>query len=169
MMESRFEPSGTVPAGVLFINPLEAVMIRLSSSFSRKTQGDEPYSSIQYHSSVEAELPSGMSEQELRSRIRAQFQLVERAVDEELAIRTGQAAPGREERPDGRQQRQESSAQSVPASNRQISYILSLGKAQNKPLAELNTEVGRLYGVESVYRLSRPDASRFVDVLKKAA
>jgi hypothetical protein len=68
----------------------------------------------------------------------------------------GKASPRRIEAPGGK------------ASNKQIKYILDLGKAREKRLADLNAEAERLYGVESIYELTKPDASRFVDVLKAA-
>lgn len=40
---------------------------------------------------------------------------------------------------------------------------------QKDGLADLNTEAGRLYGVDSIYELTKKDASRFVDELKEAA
>ena len=57
----------------------------------------------------------------------------------------------------------------MKASNKQIKYILDLGKAREKRLADLNSEAGRLYGVDSIYDLTKKDASRFVDELKEAA
>ncbi|MDF7827159.1 hypothetical protein P4B35_24260, partial [Pontiellaceae bacterium B12227] len=57
----------------------------------------------------------------------------------------------------------------IPASNKQIQYLLSLGKSRDMTLAALNAEASKLYQVDSIYNLSKPDASKFVDVLKQAA
>lgn len=140
-------------------------MLRLSSSFSRKIPGEEPYSSVQYHSSVEVELPAGMTEQQLRSKIRDTFELVERAVEDEIAGRTGQTPSRREERPQGRQQRQRQPE--GKASNKQVSYLLDLAKSRAIPLTELNADVLERFGVDSCYSLSRADCSFMIDHLQR--
>ncbi|VGO11841.1 hypothetical protein PDESU_00388 [Pontiella desulfatans] len=138
-------------------------MIKLNASYSKKVPADQEYSSRSFLACVEVELPTGATAQELQQKIHETFRLVEQSVEDEIAGKTANGSGKPQQRSQGKP------GDPGPASNKQISYILSLGKARNKPLAELNIEVGRLYGVESVYQLTKPDASRFVDVLKQAA
>jgi len=127
----------------------------------------EKYSSESYLACVEVELPTGATPQELQQQIHDTFALVKQSVEAEIQ---GQAA-----RPQGQARREQPgrpqgpSQPYIPASNKQVKYILDLGKAKDMTLAALNAEAGRLYGVDSIYNLSKPDASKLVDHLRQAA
>ena len=137
-------------------------MIKLNASYSKKVPAREKYSSQSYLACVEVELPTGADQQELQAKIHETFDLVRRSVEDEIA----QAASGSGR---GEKSPQRGSEQPVKASNKQIKYILDLGKAREKALQDLNHEASSLFGVETIYDLSKKDASRFVDVLKEAA
>jgi hypothetical protein len=137
--------------------------LKLSASFCKKVPAEVDFSSKSYLASVEVELPTNLSGDELNAEIHKQYAQLERAVDEQIA---GQTTTGTT-KPQQRSQAQ--SGEPVKASNKQIKYILDLGKAHEKRLADLNAEAGRLYGVESIYDLNKKDASKFVDELKQAA
>ena len=138
-------------------------MIKLNAAFSKKVPAEQEYSSKSFHASVEVELPSNANEQELRQKIHDTFELVKTSVEEEINAQSTTQSSGNPQRP------QERTEAPVKASNKQIKYILDLGKARAKVLSELNVEAGRLYGVDSIYNLTKKDASRYVDVLKQAA
>jgi hypothetical protein len=137
-------------------------MIKLNASYSKKVPAEQEYSSKSFLACIEVELPTGVTARELQAKIHDTFELVKRSVEAEIAGKApvrpsrSKASPRRIEAPEGK------------ASNKQIKYILDLGKAREKRLADLNAEAERLYGVESIYELTKPDASRFVDVLKAA-
>ena len=138
-------------------------MIKLNASYSKKVPAEQDYSSKSFLACIEVELPANATTQELRTQIHDTFELVKQAVEAEIA---GQATAGS----DRKQQRSQGHAEApAKASNKQIKFILDLGKAREKTLPDLNAEAARLYGVETIYDLSRPDASQFVDVLKQAA
>lgn len=138
-------------------------MIKLNASYSKKVPAEQEYSSKSFMACVEVELPAGADPAELKSRIHETFSLVRASVEEEIA---GTAANGRER---AKRRSPDRSGPRIPASNKQVRYILDLGKARDMTLAALNDEAKHLYGVESIYNLSKPDASRFVDHLKQAA
>ena len=138
-------------------------MIKLNASYSKKVPADQEYSSKSFLACVEVELPTGASAKELQQKIHDTFELVKTSVEAEV---TGTAVPSSSQPQSRSQGRTETP---VKASNKQIKYLLDLGKAREKRLADLNTEAGRLYGVESIYELTKKDASRYVDVLKEAA
>ena len=138
-------------------------MIKLNASFSKKVPAEQEYSSKSFLASVEVELAANASEQELRQKIHDTFELVKQSVEDEINAQATIRSSGNQQRP------QERTEAPVKASNKQIKYILDLGKAREKPLSDLNVEANRLYGVDSIYNLSKRDASQYVDLLKQAA
>jgi hypothetical protein len=145
-------------------------MIKLNASYSKKVPADQDYSSKSYLACVEVELPTGATPQELQQKIHETFKLVEESVEAEINGQTthNQGQHNRDQHRGSQGSSQEQKPY-IPASNKQVKYILDLGKAKSMLLADLNAEAGRLYGVDSIYNLSKPDASRFVDHLKQAA
>ena len=137
-------------------------MIKLNASYSKKVPAELEYSSKSFLACIEVELPTGVTAKELQAKIHDTFELVKQSVEAEIEGKAigsppkGNPSPRRIEAPEGK------------ASNKQLKYTLDLGKAREKRLADLNAEAERLYGVESIYELSRPDASRFLDMLKAA-
>ena len=138
-------------------------MIKLNASYSKKVPAEQEYSSKSFLACIEVELPTGVTAKELQAKIHDTFELVKQSVEAEIAGKTVNAPPN--ENPSPRRLE----APQGKASNKQLKYILDLGKAKEKRLADLNAEVARLYGVDSIYELSKRDASRFVDTLKEAA
>ena len=138
-------------------------MIKLNASYSKKVPADQDYSSKSFLACIEVELPTGATAKELKAKIHDTFELVKQSVEAEIeGNTTASASPAKHPS-------QPASGDPVKASNKQIKYILDLGKAREKRLADLNTEACRLYGVDSIYELTKKDASRFVDELKEAA
>lgn len=138
-------------------------MIKLNASYSKKVPAEQEYSSKSFLACIEVELNANATAQELQGKIHDTFELVKQAVEAEIA---GPAAAGASAA--GKPAKQAAGGP-VKASNKQIKYILDLGKARDRMLADLNAEAGRLYGVETIYELTKPDASRFVDHLRQAA
>jgi hypothetical protein len=139
-------------------------MLKLNSSYSKKVpvEGQE-FSSQSYHASVEVELADHLKPEDLQRRIHETFDLVKASVEAELngkAVKTEQipAKAEKQENVEGR------------ATNKQVSYILSLAAKQGMNLAQVNQVVSADFeNKKSVYELSRRDASKFLDNLKKAA
>ncbi len=138
-------------------------MIKLNAAYSKKVPAEQEYSSKSFHASVEVELPANASTEELRQSIHDTFDLVKQSVEDEINAQVTTHSSGSQQRP---QERMEAPSK---ASNKQIKYILDLGKAREKPLSDLNVEASRLYGVDSIYNLTKRDASQYVDLLKQAA
>ena len=59
-------------------------MLKLNASYSKKVPADGEYTSQSYHASVEVELPAGLSQIELQSRIHETFEMVRNSVEAEL-------------------------------------------------------------------------------------
>jgi len=137
--------------------------LKLNASFCKKVPAEVEFSSKSYLASLELELPTNLSGDELIVEIHKTYAQLERAVEEQINGKTTTRSNERKPRS------KPTSGDPVKASNKQIKYILDLGKAREKRLADLNTEAARLYGVDSIYELTKKDASRFVDELKEAA
>lgn len=112
-------------------------MIKLNASYSKKVPADQEYSSKSFLACIEVELPTGATAKELQAKIHDTFELVKASVEAEI---TGQETPGSSQPKPRSQERSEAP---VKASNKQIKYLLDLGKAREKRLADLNVEAGR--------------------------
>ena len=52
---------------------LEVIMLKLNASYSKKVPAEGEYSSQSYHASIEVELPDGLSQDQLNSKIHETF------------------------------------------------------------------------------------------------
>ena len=141
-------------------------MIKLNASYSKKVPAEQDYSSKSFMACIEVELPTGVTAKELQAKIHDTFELVKQSVEAEIEGKVTTAATQANPSPQGRSSTKSTSSK---ASNKQIKFILDLGKAKEKRLADLNQDAATLFQVESIYELSKKDASLFVDHLKKAA
>ena len=142
-------------------------MIKLNASYSKKVPAELDYSSKSFMACVEVELPTGATASELQAKIHDTFELVKASVEDEIEGRSGQRSSSRERCPQQCSQGRGAGGD-ARATNKQVQYILSLGKERRLGLPELNRQVAELYGSANVYDLSKRDASAFVDVLKTA-
>jgi len=139
-------------------------MLKLNASYSKKVPTEEKFSSQSFLASIEVELPHGLTTSELQSKIHDTFDLVKQSVENEITARTTQALPAKQQRQSSRPE-----ASQETATNKQIGFILKLGKERQKGLPELNEMAGQLFQAESIYQLTKSDASKLVDQLKMAA
>ncbi|VGO13395.1 hypothetical protein PDESU_01952 [Pontiella desulfatans] len=137
-------------------------MITLNSSYKKTVpiEGHE-YSSQSYLASVSTELPAGLTESELKEKIANTFRLVRDSVESELAKGS---TPGALPEP-----QQHSAQMDSKASNKQVGYLLDLAKARNITLMQLNADVKKQYGVDSIFDLDRKTCSRLIDEYQRAA
>ncbi len=142
-------------------------MLKLNASYSKKVPADEKFSSQSFLASIEVELPNGMTTTQLEDKIHDTFDLVKQSVENEIAARTTKDVPAKPQRS---QRRPEAfAATATTATNKQIGFILKLGKEQQKGLPELNAMAAAQFKAESIYQLTKRDASAMVDQLKQAA
>ena len=140
-------------------------MLKLNASYSKKVPTSEQFSSQSYHCSVEVELSDAATPEQLQAKIAQTFALVRDAVEAEL-----HGKPATKPEPAPQAAKPESTKpDAAKASNKQVSYLLSLARTQGLTLSALNARVKDKYGAETVYDLTRRDASKFVDELKAAA
>lgn len=142
-------------------------MLKLNASYSKKVPTNEKFSSQSFLASIEVELPHGLTTKELEDKIHDTFDLVKASVENEIAVRTTKGVPARQQRPQGRPEAPATTT--TTATNKQIQFLLKLGKERQKGLPELNEMAHSLFKAESIYQLTKGDASKLVDQLKLAA
>lgn len=145
----------------------EQSMLKVCTSYSKKVPTDQQYSSQQFHASVEVELSDALSPEQLQERIHQTFAVVKSTVENEI---NGTGAPSNAASPtngngNGHGKGKENGA--GKASNAQIQFLTSLATEQGIRLSALNEYCQDTHHVESIYELTKKDASALVDLLKR--
>lgn len=138
-------------------------MLKAILSYSKKIPiPNQAFSSQSYHLSLETEISEGLGQDKIQQKIHDTFELVKTSVEQELQAGRGQKEPV--ENKAGGEHKEFSPGK---ATNRQLKYLTDLARERNITLNQLNEQVKELYGVESIYALSKGDASKLVDSLRK--
>ena len=61
-------------------------MLKLNAAYSKKVPADGEYTSQSYHCSIEAELPDGLTPEQLNERVHNVFEFVRASVETELQV-----------------------------------------------------------------------------------
>ena len=105
-------------------------MLKLNASYSKKVPAEGEYSSQSYHASIEVELPDGLTSDQLNGKIHETFAMVRDSVEAELhgnsPAKRGESPAQEPANPAPQGNRSAGSDNAVPASPKQISYLLSL-------------------------------------------
>ena len=110
-------------------------MLKLNASYSKKVPAEGEYSSQSYHASIEVELPDGLNQSQLQTRIHETFALVKESIEAELhgnvPSQQGCSTP----------KTAHNQAVPQPVRNRSSSCSISQGtKASRLPKSRLNME-----------------------------
>lgn len=136
-------------------------MLKLNSSYSKKVPVEgRDFSSQSYHASVEMELSDALEPRQIQERIHETFKIVKEAVETELNGKSQSAhktESPREHNGNGSSER---------ASNKQVKYLTDLARVRDISVSELNSQAKKIYGADSIYDLTKKDASKLVDSLK---
>ena len=141
-------------------------MIKLSTAFMKKVpvRGQE-FSSQSFHASIELELSDSLTPEQIGEKIHRAGEFLRNAVDKELegaapadSGKGATAFAGSGQQPQGERK----------ASNKQIKFITDLSAERKLTLQDLNTDIHRRFGVESVYDLSAKQASALLDEMNGA-
>jgi hypothetical protein len=137
-------------------------MLKLNASFSKKVPvTGQDFSSQSYHASVEVELSDVLEPQQIQSKIHDTFAIVKEAVEAELNGKS-QPVTRTEFTPE-----RNGNGSGEKASNKQIKYLTDLARDRDISISELNKQARELYHADSIYGLTKKDASRLVDDLKR--
>jgi len=140
-------------------------MLKVCTSYSKKVPTDQQYSSQQFHASVEVELSDALSPEQLQERIHQTFTVVRNTVESEING-NGAATPAPASRITGDHAAGDKTNGNGKASNAQIKYLTSLATEQDIRLSALNAYCKDNYKVETIYDLTKKQASELVDSLK---
>ena len=136
-------------------------MLKLNASYSKKVPAEGEYSSQSYHASIEVELPDGLNQNQLQTRIHETFALVKESVEAELHGNTPSQHGDNAPKNTHNQQVQGS----TPASPKQIKFMLDL--ARNKGITP--AQIAAQYGVASVEHLTKSQCSSIINNWRGAA
>ena len=143
-------------------------MLKLNASYSKKVPAEGEYSSQSYHASIEVELPDGLTQDQLQSRIHETFAMVRDSVEAELHGGTAAVAPVQQEpsrNPQGYQPaRNQTSTSDAPASPKQISYLLSLASKRGITPSQIAAQ----QNVANIDQLSRRQCSALIEQWRAA-
>ena len=144
-------------------------MLKLNASYAKKVPAEEEYSSQSYHASIEVELPDGLSGEALQERIHATFNLVRNSVEAELHGKTLTLQSDNSRQNELRDYSPESSYQranprDIPASPKQISYLLDL--ARNRGITP--QQIAAQHGVADIQQLSKRQCSELINSWRAA-
>ena len=139
-------------------------MLKLNASYSKKVPAETEYSSQSYHASVEVELPDGLTPDQLQERIHATFALVRESVEAEIHG-ASQAVTLPVSQPVPQPPYSHAAKNEIPASPKQIRYLLDL--ARNKGITA--AQIAAKYGVESVDQLTKSQCSGLINTWKEVA
>ena len=136
-------------------------MLKLNASYSKKVPADGDYTSQSYHASVEVELPDGLSQMELQSRIHKTFEMVRNSVEAELhgniPANNGSYVP--------QETKNQPAQNNPPASPKQINYLLSLASRRGITPQQIAAQ----NNVASVNQLSKKQCSALIEQWRVAA
>ena len=143
-------------------------MLKLNASYSKKVPAGEEYSSQSFHASVEVELPDGLTQDQLQSRIHETFDLVRNSVEAELhgnVPRNCEGYPTAEERKTAPQGNRAAGRQNdVPASPKQLSYLLDLARQRGVTPQQIAAQ----HGVPDVRQLNKRQCSELINSWRAA-
>lgn len=148
-------------------------MLKLNASYSKKVPAEGEYSSQSYHASIEVELPDGLTQEQLQTRIHETFDLVRDSVEAELHGNTPPVTHYQEpqstgpERNAGRPPFAQQSAEKreIPASPKQIKFMLDLARHKGITPAQIAAQ----HGVASVEQLTKTQCSHLINEWKVVA
>jgi len=138
-------------------------MLKLNAAYSKKVPADGEYTSQSYHASIEVELPDGLSQEQLNDKIHATFAMVRESVEAELGennVRKGTEPPVHETAPQGNR----ASSAAIPASPKQINYLLSLASRRGITPQQIAAQ----NNVANVDQLTKRQCSALIEQWKVA-
>ena len=145
-------------------------MLKLNASYSKKVPAEGEYSSQSYHASIEVELPDGLTQDQLNSKIHETFALVRDSVESELhGGNAVQHTPVQQESSRSNPQsyppaRNQAAASDAPASPKQISYLLSLASKRGITPSQIAAQ----QNVANIDQLSRRQCSALIEQWRAA-
>ena len=139
-------------------------MLKLNASYSKKVPAEGEYTSQSYHASVEVELPDGLSQEQLQSRIHKTFEMVKNSVEAELHGNTTNRQWGNVVVNTVNNNQQgygtaNNRNREIPASPKQIKFMLDLARSKGITPQQIAAQ----HGVAAVEQLSKKQCSDIIN------
>ena len=143
-------------------------MLKLNAAYSKKVPAEGEYTSQSYHASIEVELPDGLSQDQLNEKIHATFAMVRESVEAELGEngvrKAGEYPPQETSNPAPQGNRSGGANNTVPASPKQINYLLSLASRRGITPQQIAAQ----NNVANVDQLTKRQCSALIEQWKVA-
>ena len=143
-------------------------MLKLNAAYSKKVPAEGEYTSQSYHASIEVELPDGLSQEQLNEKIHATFAMVRESVEAELgenSVRKSGELPSQETvNPAPQGNRSAGAGNAIPASPKQINYLLSLASRRGITPQQIAAQ----NNVSNVDQLTKRQCSALIEQWKAA-
>ena len=143
-------------------------MLKLNAAYSKKVPAEGEFTSQSYHASIEVELPDGLSQEQLNDKIHATFEMVRESVEAELngkpAANYGHSEPHENGSSAPQTNHSSGSNSNVPASPKQISYLLSLASRRGITPAQIAAQ----HNVANIDQLTKKQCSALIEQWKAA-
>ena len=154
-------------------------MLKLNASYSKKVPADTEYSSQSFHASVEVELPDGLTQEQLNTKIHETFDLVRASVEAELngnfspqqpALLSQENVPNTPQVSPAQQSKngyvkKNGTTSDAPASPKQVKYLLDLARQYGVSPDQIKAK----FNVPALESLSKTQCSRAIDELSGKA
>ena len=147
-------------------------MLKLNASYSKKVPAEGEYTSQSYHASIEVELPDGLNSEQLNSKIHETFALVRNSVEAELhgatpavTVTTTPAALQNGNTGNYNHGRNGNSSNDVPASPKQINYLLTLASRRGITPQQIAVQ----NNVANINQLSKKQCSALIEQWRNVA
>ena len=145
-------------------------MIKINVSFSKKVPGEEQYSSLNFHGSLERELSDSLSANDIHRHFQENYKLLEHAVEQEIR----QYTAGHQQRTAAPQLPSHTTAPAArssrpvqAASQKQITFINRLGAEQGMTQAQVDDVARSHFAVASIWEVNKQQASQLIEQLQK--
>ncbi len=136
-------------------------MLKLNASFSKKVPAEVEFSSKSYHAAIEVELPDGLTQQQLQSKIHDTFELVKESVEAEI---NGTTQNNNKDSTIPYQNKKESGNKNNNsyATPKQLKYLADLANKKNINLFAYIRD----YGLNKIEQLSFEQCSQLINKFK---
>ena len=155
-------------------------MIKINISFSKKVPGEEQFSSLSFHGSLEKELSDGLDANQIQQAFHNSYELLEKTIEQEIqnykgnsqrAVTQTPSAPAKSFASAPSQSTSVPSASPAPNSNvasqKQVTFLNRLGAENGLSQQQIDAWAKESFGVANIWQLTRKDASSLIDQLQK--
>ena len=150
-------------------------MLKINVSFSKKIPGEEQYSSLSFHGSMEKELSDGLNAEQIQQAFHNSYQLLEATVEQEIQNYKGKqthpvlpakpayAIPAK---PYQAPQSSAPQANQQQASQKQITFLNRLGAERGLSQQQVDAMALNSFGANSIWQLTKKQASQLIEQLQ---